>query len=44
MVGKHPKSVQERQGRANISITLDIYSHVIDGMDVKLADAMDEAL
>jgi hypothetical protein len=31
-------------GCANISITLDTYSHVIEGMDGGLADAMADAL
>ena len=44
MAGKHPKYVQELLGHANISITLDTYSHVIEGMDGGLGDAMDEAL
>ena len=42
--GKHPKYVQECLGHASISITLDTYSHVIEGMDGGLADAMDDAL
>jgi integrase len=44
MAGKHPKYVQELLGHANISITLDTYSHVIEGMDGGIGDAMDEAL
>jgi site-specific recombinase XerD len=44
MVGKHPKHVQELLGHASINITLDTYSHVIEGMDGGLADAMDDAL
>ena len=44
MAGKHPKFVQEMFGHRNISITLDTYSHVIEGMDGGLGDAMDEAL
>jgi integrase len=44
MAGKHPKFVQELLGHATIAITLDTYSHVIEGMDGGLADAMDEAL
>jgi len=44
MAGKHPKYVQELLGHASISITLDTYSHVIEGMDGGLADAMDNAL
>ena len=30
--GVNPKVVSERLGQANISITLDIYSHVLPGM------------
>jgi integrase len=44
IAGKHPKYVQEMLGHASISITLDTYSHVIEGMDGGLADAMDDAL
>jgi integrase len=44
MAGKHPKYVQELLGHASISITLDTHSHVIEGMDGGLGDAMDEAL
>jgi hypothetical protein len=29
--GEHPKIVQERLGHANVSITLDVYSHVSEG-------------
>jgi len=42
--GQHPKLIQELLGHANISITLDTYSHVLPGMGDGLADAMDEAL
>ena len=44
MAGKHPKFVQELSGHASTNITLDTYSHIIEGMDGELADAMDEAL
>ena len=44
MERKHPKYVQELLGHASINITLDTYSHVIEGMDGGLADAMDDAL
>jgi len=30
--GIHPKVVQERLGHAKIGITLDTYSHVVDGL------------
>jgi integrase len=41
MVVKHLK---EFLGHASINITLDTYSHVIEGMEGGLADAMDNAL
>jgi integrase len=44
MAGKRPKYVQKLLGHASISITLDTYSHVIEGTDGGLADAMDDAL
>jgi integrase len=44
MAGKHPKYVQELLGHANISITLDTCSHVIERMDGGLAAATDDAL
>jgi integrase len=44
VAGKHSKYVQELLGHASISITLDTYSHVVEGMDGGLADAMDDAL
>ena len=44
MAGRHPKFVQEMFVHANLPITLDTYSHVIEGMDGGLADAMDATL
>lgn len=41
---QHPKFVQDLLGHANISLTLDTYSHVLPGMGDGLADAMDNAL
>lgn len=40
----HPKVVQERLGHANISTTLDIYSHVAPGMQAAAALRFDEAM
>ena len=37
----HPKYGQELLGHANISITLDTYSHVIPGMGNQTVDAME---
>ena len=42
--GKHPKYVQALLGHATVAITLDTYSHVLPGMDVGLAEAMEDAL
>lgn len=35
--GVHPRVVQERLGHSTISVTLGIYSHVIDGQDAEAA-------
>ncbi len=43
MADNHPKHVRKLLGHASISITLDTYSHVIEGMGDVLADAMDGA-
>jgi len=37
--GVHPKIVSERLGHKNVSITLDIYSHVLPSMQKKAAEA-----
>ena len=42
--GIHPKVVQERLGHSSIVITLDVYSHVIKGMQEAAALRFDEAL
>jgi integrase len=38
--GVHPKVVSERLGHANISITMDTYSHVVEGMQEEAAKKM----
>ena len=40
----HPKIVSERLGHASVAITLDVYSHVIEGMQEDAAAKIDEAL
>lgn len=42
--GVHPKVVSEMLGHANVSITLDTYSHVIPGLGDAAAGAMDDLL
>ncbi len=41
MAGVHPKVVSERLGHASIGITLDIYSHVMPGMQEAAAEKFD---
>jgi integrase len=42
--GAHPKIASERLGHSNISITLDLYSHVMPGMQEDAAAKVDAAL
>jgi integrase len=39
--GVHPKVVQERLSHSSIAITLDRYSHVIEGMDRDAAEKVE---
>jgi integrase len=43
-LGVHPKIVQERLGHANISMTLDTYSHVVPGMQEQAIRALEARL
>jgi hypothetical protein len=40
----HPKIVQERLGHSQISLTLDIYSHVLPTMQEEAARKLDSLL
>jgi integrase len=42
--GDHPKVVQEMLGHARISITLDLYSHLMPSLQVASAELFDKAL
>ncbi|MBI5954429.1 MAG: site-specific integrase [Chloroflexi bacterium] len=42
--GVHPKVVQERLGHSQISMTLDLYSHVLPSMQKEAADKMEDIL
>ena len=42
--GTNPKVVQERLGHADISLTLNTYSHVLPSMQEEVAEKMDELL
>jgi integrase len=40
--GVHPKIVQERLGHSSINITLDLYSHVVPGLQEAAAKKLDD--
>jgi integrase len=42
--GIHPKIASERLGHSKVGITLDLYSHVMPGMQQDAAARVDEAL
>jgi integrase len=42
--GVHPKIAQERLGHSSIAITLDLYSHVLPGMQREAANMLDQAM
>ena len=42
--GVNPKFVQELLGHADISLTLNVYSHVLPNMGNAVAGAMDDVL
>jgi integrase len=44
MANVHPKIVQERLGHANIATTMDLYTHVMPGMQDEAATRIDAAL
>lgn len=41
-LGEEPKTVQELLGHSNISTTLDIYTHVLEGMKKKAASKLND--
>ena len=43
-LGTKPKIVSERLGHSNIAITMDIYSHVLPGLQEAAALAMDKQI
>jgi integrase len=42
--GIHPKVAQERLGHSSIAITLDLYSHVMPGMQAEAAERVNDVL
>lgn len=41
LAGEHPKAVQERLGHSSLGITLDVYSHVLPGIQAGAAAKLD---
>lgn len=44
VIGEHPKVVQERLGHSSITMTLDTYSHVSEGMQRQAAERLENVL
>jgi integrase len=44
LAGIHPKIASERLGHSKVAITLDLYSHVLPGMQSEAADRIDEIM
>lgn len=42
--GVHPKVASERLGHSRVGVTLDLYSHVLPGMQEDAASRVDDAL
>jgi len=40
--GVHPKMVQELLGHSTISMTMDVYSHVLPSMQQEMANKIDD--
>lgn len=40
--GAHPKAIQERMGHSSITVTLDRYGHLFEGMDATIAGKLDD--
>lgn len=43
-VGVHPKVVSERLGHSSITVTLDVYSHVLPNMQIEAAEKLGEVV
>ena len=42
--GAHPKALQERMGHSSVTVTLDRYGHLYEGLDGHIADGLDDLL
>ena len=41
-LGEHPKTIQQRLGHGSITVTLDRYGHLMEGLDEDAADRLAE--
>ena len=44
IAGVHPKIAQERLGHSSVSVTIDLYSHVLPGMQAEAVSRVDAAM
>ena len=42
--GAHPKALQERMGHSSVTVTLDRYGHLYEGLDGQIAEGLDDVL
>ncbi len=42
--GANPKALQERMGHGSVTVTLDRYGHLYEGLDGQIADGLDDVL
>ena len=42
--GAHPKALQERMGHSSVTVTLDRYGHLYEGLDGNIATSLDDLL
>jgi integrase len=42
--GVHPKVISDRVGHASIKITMDLYGHLMEGLDASAADAIEDLI
>ena len=42
--GAHPKALQDRMGHGSVTVTLDRYGHLYEGLDGQIADGLDRVL
>lgn len=42
--GAHPKTLQQRMGHSSITVTLDRYGHLYEGLDARVAEGLNDLL